>query len=382
MDYNMLIIMKNQTHTKSCRVLLHRSVNAPYRQVLWHERDLIAVHHQSFPKPGEPHIYFTSGILKEESDVSPHRESCNEIIPTPTQILRDHALLYCQGSRRPRSRHSEASSMHSECPMPGNTQNFSPLTPNAPQAKPPQSFSLNDSLVHPQTLASPVSHPTGSDLSLMSQSPTSLMTSDNLAPFPQPSPESSVHIPLIHGARLFTPINVSVLSHPKLATSASNQAPCSSSVTPSSTAYSVRRIRHEIHDLNQYMHWFDSHGCELLPSPPPCQLLECGDLYIHQSLSTPNTRQMWVHTNALFICSPQLTVTPALVSLHVYHLELRAYSPSVAITLLAFIYALPPLVFDRLGLSSPAPVRLACLHLSLHDFMTSDPILSRAVVVT
>ncbi|KAG2747837.1 hypothetical protein P692DRAFT_20688065, partial [Suillus brevipes Sb2] len=54
------------------------------------------------------------------------------------------------------------------------------------------------------------------------------------------------------------------------------------------------RMEHKIRGLDQIMHWFDSRGCEPLLVPLPYESLECGDLYIHQSFSTPNTRQIWI----------------------------------------------------------------------------------------
>ncbi|KAG2145605.1 hypothetical protein BD769DRAFT_1660690 [Suillus cothurnatus] len=76
-----------------------------------------------------------------------------------------------------------------------------------------------------------------------------------------------------------TPTDNSTLGHPQ------NNA----------SQHSAHRMEHKICGLDQIMHWFDSRGCEPLLAPPPlCESLECGDLYIHQSLSTPNTRQMWI----------------------------------------------------------------------------------------
>jgi hypothetical protein len=148
------------------------------------------------------------------------------MIPTLKQFLQEQALLHRQWSHGLQPRHS---SVCSECPMPGDTQSPPPLTTlNAPRAKCPQISSLNDSLVHSQTLASPVSHLTGSALSSMSHSQTPPMTSDDLASPAQPSSGPSVpsELLLIHCTRLFTLVNVLVFSYFQLITNASNQALC------------------------------------------------------------------------------------------------------------------------------------------------------------
>jgi hypothetical protein len=88
-------------------------------------------------------------------------------------------------------------------------------------------------------------------------------------------PSAHSEVPLVHGAGLFTLINDPALSHPQ-----------------SGVTYSVHRVEHQIHGINQVMHLLDSHGCEPLLAPPPCELLECGDLYIHWSLSMPTTCQI------------------------------------------------------------------------------------------
>jgi hypothetical protein len=109
---------------------------------------------------------------------------------------------------------------------------------------------------------------------------------DNVASGAQETPESHFSavptenrvIPDVPGADSPTPTENSTLNHPQ----------------STASQYSARRIEHKIRGLDQIMHWYDSRGCEPLLAPPPCESLECGDLYIHQSLSTPTSRQMWI----------------------------------------------------------------------------------------
>ncbi|KAG2140878.1 hypothetical protein BD769DRAFT_1662806 [Suillus cothurnatus] len=268
--------MKHQTHTSSHRLL--RAINAPYRQILRQERDPVAIHRQSFPKPGELHVYLSSAVSGRGLDPFPiHRQSFEEILPSLTQCLQEQAL-----SRRQRLRNTQLLSISSTEQSIGKS--YPPLMSlDFSQRQSPQFCSPDNTQIQSQTLTSPGSQVCGISSTSASRSSSPRVIPDNPASAAQQPPES--HFPvvpiehsLIPGAGSSTPINNSTLSHPQ----------------GSASQYSVRRIEHKIRGLDQVMHWYDSRGCEPMLSPPPCESLECGDLYIHQTLSTPTTRQMWI----------------------------------------------------------------------------------------
>ncbi|KAG1848459.1 hypothetical protein F4604DRAFT_1935408 [Suillus subluteus] len=247
----------------------------PYRQVLQQERDLVAVHRQSFPKPGEPHVYLSSAVSRRGVD------SFEEVLPSLTQCLKKQALSHCQ-----RLVNVDLLSIGSpEEPISLDLRSM--MSSDASQRQPPQFCGPNDhdTPIQSQSLASPESHTCG--LSSTSRSPSPLGNPDNLTSPAQQLKPPEPHVPvvpieyrLIPDAWSSMPADNSTLSYPQ----------------SSGSQHSARRMEHKIRGLNQIMHWFDSRGCEPLLAPPPCESLECGDLYIHQSLSTPNTRQIWIWT--------------------------------------------------------------------------------------
>ncbi|KAG1905085.1 uncharacterized protein F5891DRAFT_1183791 [Suillus fuscotomentosus] len=176
-----------------------------------------------------------------------------------TQLLEEQTLPHC-----PRLRHAPLPCMRSEFSVSGNAPNlpFS-MSPDTSQSEPPKYCGLNNALDF-RAATSPEMHPRALALTLAPRSTSLPIMSNELAPTAHLSPES--HSPSAH-----------TFSH-----------------SQSGVAYSIRRVEHKIRGINQVMHWFDSHGCEPLLTPPPCGPLECGDIYLHQSLSTPNTRQMWI----------------------------------------------------------------------------------------
>ncbi|KAG1905089.1 uncharacterized protein F5891DRAFT_1183794 [Suillus fuscotomentosus] len=240
----------------------------------------VAVHRQSFPKPGEPHVYLSSDVFRRGVDPFPiHRQSFEEVLPSLTECLEKQAL-----SRRQRLVNVNSLSVGSpEEPISLDLRNV--MIPDASQRQSPQSCGQNDLdiPIQSQTLASPGSQ--ACDLSLRSRSPFPRGNPDNLTSPARllESPES--HVPvvpteyrLIPGVPSSTSASNSTLNHPQ----------------SNASQHRVRRLEHKIRGLDQMMHWFDSRGCEPLLAPPPCESLECGDLYIHQSLSTSNTRQIWI----------------------------------------------------------------------------------------
>jgi hypothetical protein len=272
------------------------------------------VHRQSFPKLGEPHAYLTSAVSKRGVDVSGsyilvgkpirlhpqttpiHRQSFEEILPTLKQLLQGQAL-----SRRSPPV-AQQLSVRPEYPAPSDHRSRSAfMSPHASHPSLPQCPDLNTTPAHPdhaETLVSLPSHAISLASELMSRSPSPLVISHNLTSLAQLPPDSQLTSvpsgdPLVHSAGSSTPINSS-LDHPQLETRASNIALRPAHATPYSAAHSIRRVEHKIRGLDQVVHWFDSHGCEPLLTPPPCEPLECGDLYIHQSLSAPTARQMWI----------------------------------------------------------------------------------------
>ncbi|KAG1854900.1 hypothetical protein F4604DRAFT_1932561 [Suillus subluteus] len=261
--------MKHHTSANSRRLL--RAINAPYRQ-------LVAVHRQSFPKLGEPHVYLSSTLSRRRVDPFPiHRQSFEEVLPSLTQCLQEQAL-----SRRQRLVNVDLLSVRfPEQSM--SSDLHSPMSSDATRRQSLQLCGPNDTQIHSQSLASPESHACGA--SSTSRSPSPRENPDDLA-FPaqqliSPEPHFSV-APIeyrpISGAGSSIPTDNSTLSH----------------LQSNASQHSARRMEHKIRGLDQIMHWFYSRGCEPLLAPPPCESLECGDLYIHQPLSTPNTRQMWI----------------------------------------------------------------------------------------
>ncbi|KAG1850777.1 hypothetical protein C8R48DRAFT_778123 [Suillus tomentosus] len=266
--------MKHHTHTTSRRLL--RAISAPYRQVLRHECDAVPVHRQSFPKPGEPYVYLSSAVSTRGLDAYPiHRQSFEEILPSLTQCLQEQAL-----SRRQRLGNAMLLSVRPP-DHENDLQIRSPSISSDASQRQSQCRSSNNTMVHLQTVGS---HSRTLSSTSISRSPSPQLISENFASAAQPEPESHFTIMLNEclgpQARPSSPVNGSTSSHSPVATSTSQ---CN-----------VRRVEHKIRGLNQVMHWFDSRGCEPLLSPPPCEPLECGDLYIHQSLSTPTARQMWI----------------------------------------------------------------------------------------
>lgn len=158
------------------------------------------------------------------------------------------------------------------------------MNPDDSQQQSLQHGGSNISLVYPQKTASPASHSHALSLISTSRSPSPRVISESIASAAHP--ELQPHFTVVPSeclgaqARPSSPVNGLALDRSQVATSASR---CN-----------VRQVEHKFRGLNQLMHWFDSRGCEILLSPPPCDALECGDLYIHQSLSTPTTRQMWI----------------------------------------------------------------------------------------
>jgi len=187
---------------------------------------------------------------------------------------------------------------------PIQSQSLASSEPASPKPASPGSHTCLSSTSHspsplgnPDNLASPAqqlkpaspespcprSHTCG--LSSTSRSPSPLGNPDNLTSSAQQIKPPEPHIPvvpieyrLIPGAWSSTPVDNSALNHPQ----------------SNASQHSTHRMEHKIRGLDQIMHWFDSRGCEPLLAPPPCESLECGDLYIHQSLSAPNTCQIWI----------------------------------------------------------------------------------------
>ncbi|KIK38452.1 hypothetical protein CY34DRAFT_15038 [Suillus luteus UH-Slu-Lm8-n1] len=271
--------MKHHTNTNSRRLL--RAINAPYRQVLRLERDPVAVHRQSFPKPGEVYVYVGSAVSRRGLDPFPiHRQSFEEILPTLTHCLHEQAL-----SHHKRLGHAAPLSVRST-KQPVLHSRPASIIPDFSQHQSPQFCGPNSTPIQSQTLTSPASHLSRLSLSPTSCSPSPRVLTDIVASGAQEMPESHVSavpiehrvIPDVSGAALPTPTENSTLNHPQ----------------STASKYRARRIEHKIRGLDQIMHWYDSRGCEPLLAPPPCESLECGDLYIHQSLSTPTSRQMWI----------------------------------------------------------------------------------------
>ncbi|KAG1900872.1 uncharacterized protein F5891DRAFT_1188372 [Suillus fuscotomentosus] len=268
--------MKHHTSTNS-RCLL-RAINTPYRQVLRQERDPVAVHRQSFPKPGELYVYLSSAVSRRGLDPFPiHRQSFEEILPSLTQCLQEQALSHHKrhGNSAPLSVRSTEQSVLQSRPA--------SMSLESSQHPSPQFCGPNNTPIQSQTLASPGLHVCDLSLTTTSCSPSPRVITDNLTSGAQESPKSRLPVvpiehQLIPDAGSSTPTDNSTLNHPQITAS----------------QYSARRIEHKICGLDQVMHWYDSRGCEPLLAPPPCESLECGDLYIHQSLSTPTTRQMWI----------------------------------------------------------------------------------------
>ncbi|KAG2738631.1 hypothetical protein P692DRAFT_20851636 [Suillus brevipes Sb2] len=259
--------MKNQIHRYHRRRL--RAVNAPYRQPLRHERDAVPVHRQSFPKPGESYVCLNSVVSTRGLDAYPiHRQSFEEILPSLTQCLQEEA-----SSRRQRLGNSKLLFARSLS-----------MNPDDSQQQSLQHRGLNISPVCPQTMTPLASHSRALSSISTSRSPSPRVIPESIASadHPEPQPHFTV-VPsecLGDQARPSSPVNGLALDRSQVATTTSR---CN-----------VRRVEHKIRGLNQVMRWFDSCGCEMLLSPLPCEALECGDLYIHQSLSTPTTRQMWI----------------------------------------------------------------------------------------
>jgi hypothetical protein len=202
-------------------------------------------------------------------------------LPSLTQCLQEEAL----------SRHQQLGNAKLISIRPpddeDDLQSRSPLmSPGGSQQQSPQHCSLNNTPVHPPPMASLASH-----------SPILLSTSTSCSPSPrviyeniasaahtEPQPHFTVEPSECLGTQAgpSSPVNGLNLDHSWVATS--------------TTQCNVCRVEHKIHGLNQVMHWFDSHGCKPLLSPLPCEALECRDLYIHQSLSTPTIHQMWIWT--------------------------------------------------------------------------------------
>ncbi|KAG2094664.1 uncharacterized protein F5147DRAFT_778971 [Suillus discolor] len=261
--------MKHHTRTDS-RCLL-RAINAPYRQVLRQEHNPVAVHHQSFPKPGEPHVYLSSAVSRRGVD------SFEEVLPYLTQCLQKQAM-----SRRQRPVNLDPLFVR----FPKESMSLDRrglINPDASRHQCPQMCSPNDTPIQSQSLTSPVSHACG--LSSTSHSPSPQGNADNLTPPAQQLESPEPHFPVV-------PIEHQLIPGAGLSIPTDN--PTLSCLQGNDSQHSARCMEHKICGLDQIMHWFDSRGCEPLLAPPPCESLECGDLYIHQSLSTLNTRQIWI----------------------------------------------------------------------------------------
>jgi hypothetical protein len=261
-----------------------------------------------------------------------HRQSFEEILPTLTQCLHEQAL-----SHHRRLGHAASLSIRStkQSVLHRDSRPAS-ISPDSPQSQSPQFCGPNSRPIQSQTLTSPGSHLSRLSLTPTSCSPSPRVLTDNVGSGAQETPESHFSavpieiehrvIPDVPGAGLPTPTENSAvpIEHrvtpdvpgAGLPTPTGNSAvpiehrvipdvpgaglpaPTENSTVnhPQSTVskYSARRIEHKIRGLDRIMHWYDSRGCEPLLAPPPCESLECGDLYIHQSLSTPTSRQMWI----------------------------------------------------------------------------------------
>ncbi|KAG1786746.1 uncharacterized protein HD556DRAFT_1449405 [Suillus plorans] len=238
----------------------------------------VAVHCQSFPKPGELYVYLSSAVSRRGLDPFPiHHQSFEEILPSLTQCLQKQALSHHKrhGNSAPLSVRSTEQSMLQSRPA--------SMNPDSSQHPSPQFCGPNNTPIQSQTLASPGFHVCNLSLTMTSCSLSPRVITDNLASGAQESPKS--RLPVV-------PIEHQLIPDAGLSTSTDN----STFNHPQSTAsqYSACRIEHKICGLDQVMHWYDSRSCEPLLAPPPCESLECGDLYIHQSLSTPTTHQMWI----------------------------------------------------------------------------------------
>lgn len=211
-----------------------------------------------------------------------HRQSFEEILPTLTQCLHEQALSNRKrlGYAAPLSIRSTKQSVLHRDSRPAS------ISPDSPQSQSPQFCGSNSRPIQSQTLTSQGSHLSHLSLTPTSCSPSPRVLTDNVSSGAQETPESHFSavpiehrvIPDVPGAGLPTPTENSTVNHPQ----------------STASKYSARRIEHKIRGLDRIMHWYDSRGCEPLLAPPPCESLECGDLYIHQSLSTPTSRQMWI----------------------------------------------------------------------------------------
>ncbi|KAG1877157.1 hypothetical protein C8R48DRAFT_768705 [Suillus tomentosus] len=176
--------MKHQTHTTSRRLL--RTISAPYRQVLRHERDAVPVHRQSFPKPGEAYMYLSSAVSTWGLDAYPiHRQLFEEILPSLTQCLQEQVL-----SRRQRLGNAMLLSV-SPPDHENDLQICSPSISSDASQQQSQCHSSNNTMVHLQTVGS---HSRTLSSTSTSRSPSPQLISENFASAAQPEPESDLTI--------------------------------------------------------------------------------------------------------------------------------------------------------------------------------------------